>query len=133
MPFCPECGAEYREGFDRCSECDVPLVNEPPSTSESEGPVPDEEWVPVAAFTTVEEAELACGLLHAEGIRAEIVDKDMHVQPFGRGILDEVGLLVPRADLARAEAALDQADAGQDELSEDEPETAETPGKGEPQ
>ena len=24
--FCPECSAEYREGFARCSDCDVPLV-----------------------------------------------------------------------------------------------------------
>jgi hypothetical protein len=26
MPFCPVCQAEYREGFKRCSTCDVDLV-----------------------------------------------------------------------------------------------------------
>jgi len=26
--FCPECRAEYRPGFTRCSDCDVELVNE---------------------------------------------------------------------------------------------------------
>ena len=29
--FCPECHAEYRPGFDRCSDCDVELVWEPPT------------------------------------------------------------------------------------------------------
>ncbi|MDP4182636.1 MAG: DUF2007 domain-containing protein [Bacillota bacterium] len=26
--FCPKCKAEYREGFTRCSSCDIELVNE---------------------------------------------------------------------------------------------------------
>ena len=25
--ICPSCGAEYREGFTRCHDCDVPLVS----------------------------------------------------------------------------------------------------------
>ncbi len=28
MPFCPECRAEYRKGFDHCPRCDVDLVSE---------------------------------------------------------------------------------------------------------
>ena len=28
--FCPECRAEYRPGFTRCSDCDVELVHEIP-------------------------------------------------------------------------------------------------------
>jgi hypothetical protein len=32
--ICPNCGAEYRPGFTRCSDCDVPLVE---STPEPEG------------------------------------------------------------------------------------------------
>ena len=31
--FCPNCGAEYREGFYQCSECEVGLVDEPPEES----------------------------------------------------------------------------------------------------
>src|SRR5262245_51224827 len=26
--FCPQCQAEYREGFARCSDCDIPLVDQ---------------------------------------------------------------------------------------------------------
>jgi len=29
MPYCPKCGAEYREGFTRCEDCDVELTSEP--------------------------------------------------------------------------------------------------------
>ena len=28
--FCPKCGAEYREGFTHCPDCDTDLVNELP-------------------------------------------------------------------------------------------------------
>lgn len=34
--FCPECGGEYREGFYECSDCRVPLVEEPPSEAPDE-------------------------------------------------------------------------------------------------
>jgi hypothetical protein len=32
MPWCPQCGAEYREGFQQCPSCDVGLVGELPLT-----------------------------------------------------------------------------------------------------
>ena len=28
--FCPQCGEEYRAGFDMCADCGVPLVTERP-------------------------------------------------------------------------------------------------------
>ena len=28
--YCPQCRAEYRDGFYRCSDCQIPLVNELP-------------------------------------------------------------------------------------------------------
>lgn len=34
--ICPKCGAEYREGYTRCADCDVDLVPPPPP------PGPDE-------------------------------------------------------------------------------------------
>ncbi len=28
--YCPQCGAEFRPGFDSCNACDVALVHDPP-------------------------------------------------------------------------------------------------------
>lgn len=42
--YCPECGAEFREGFYRCVDCEVDLVTEaPPPVSGVEDP--DQELV----------------------------------------------------------------------------------------
>jgi hypothetical protein len=34
--ICPTCGAEYREGYYRCADCDVPLVESLPEESPDE-------------------------------------------------------------------------------------------------
>jgi len=118
MPWCPECGAEFREGFTRCSECGVLLVNEPPPETEQPAE-PGPEWVEVAGYTTVEEARLAQGLLEEQGIPAEVVDKHVVLNPFPQVDEAEVLLLVAPADLDRADAVLAEAEAGRDALPED--------------
>lgn len=126
MPYCPSCGVEYREGFERCSDCDVELVAALPD----EGPaVVDAEWVGVAVFTTDEAAGLAVGFLHGEGLQAELLDKMMHVQPYGMGLLGEVVLMVPQADASRARELLAEADLGGVALPEDGEAEAPSPDK----
>jgi hypothetical protein len=39
MPYCPTCKSEYRPGIERCSDCDVALVDAPPDAE----PAPLEE------------------------------------------------------------------------------------------
>lgn len=39
--YCPNCGAEYRQGVETCADCDVALVHEPPDASEEDHQAPD--------------------------------------------------------------------------------------------
>ena len=79
MPFCPQCEAEYREGFTHCPDCDIDLVDElsaetPPATTASTTRGlfdPDDVPEVVTVFTSgVMEAEIVRSLLEASGIPA---------------------------------------------------------------
>src|SRR5881296_802599 len=71
--FCPQCRAEYREGFFRCPDCDIPLVDQLPAgrsvTDRQRGFETDHpELVVLRTFPTVIEADLAKGALESIGI-----------------------------------------------------------------
>ena len=118
MAWCPNCGAEYREGYTRCDACGVDLVSESPSPSPPPGP----EWVPVAGYATEDEAVLAAGVLAQEGIGAEVVNKHVVLYPFPLADEAEVLVVVKPADLERADAVLAGVEAGAEQLGESEPE-----------
>lgn len=46
MPWCPKCGAEFREGFTACNTCHVKLVGHKPDGTEKieELPPPPGGW-----------------------------------------------------------------------------------------
>ena len=118
MPWCPQCGAEYRGGFSRCSECGVALVDELPSKPQRPAE-PGPEWVEIASYTTAEEARLAQGLLQEQDIPAEVIDKHVVLNPFPQVDEAEVLLLVPPEHAEQADAVLAGAEAGEDALPED--------------
>jgi hypothetical protein len=65
--FCPQCKAEYRREFTRCSDCDVPLVStlpEEPETLEES----DSGSVEIFSAADTFEAETVKGLLETNGI-----------------------------------------------------------------
>ena len=47
MPWCPKCGAEFREGFTTCNSCQLPLIDHRPDGTEVVPPEPDygEAWL----------------------------------------------------------------------------------------
>lgn len=123
MSWCPACGSEYREGFERCAECDVELVDRAP-----ERPRIGPEWTSVGVFTTSEEAVLARGLLRGCGLVAEVFDREMHVAPYGMALLGEAELLVPPDQAERARAVLASASTiGRDSDEQEGAEVGEPP------
>lgn len=100
--FCPSCGAEYREGFDRCVDCDVALVATAPpveaAPADTGGPVV------VARVHTLAEAEVAAELLQSAGLDARLRDEHMaRIHWLAVPALGGIGIEVDRAsaDLAR--------------------------------
>ncbi len=72
VKHCPQCGAEYRPGFERCPDCDRALVDEP--VVEDTTP-PEVEHIPrEEVFTTGRriDADMIRGLLEAHGFDARI-------------------------------------------------------------
>lgn len=68
--FCPKCGTEYREGFDTCADCYVPLVPEAPEP-QVEPPEPHEKGRSFVAVFRHEQpfiAQMALDELEKEGI-----------------------------------------------------------------
>jgi hypothetical protein len=106
MSWCPECGAEYREGYTQCSECQVALVETPPAVTEA-------EVVEVAAFGSLEQAELAQGMLESNGISSEVEDARVPHPEAGYPTGGEVALLVPAPLVEQAKALLAEADRGE--------------------
>lgn len=66
--FCPECRAEYEEGFTLCSDCHVELVAELPP----EDVLEYADWVTVLSTGDANEAMVAESVLGAAGIECNI-------------------------------------------------------------
>lgn len=80
--ICPNCHAEYVQGFTRCADCDVPLVPQyPPSSSGAAVPGdPDED--PFCSFWRGEDARLLaelCTVLDEAGIPHKTVKRKDHL------------------------------------------------------
>ncbi len=71
--FCPQCGAEYREGFLECSDCQLPLVAELPPQ-----PKPDLELVTVLATGNPALIAVAKSLLEDSGIEYLTQNEGFH-------------------------------------------------------
>ena len=77
--FCPECGAEYREGFSECSDCQVPLTPEPPPPPE---PEPDLKLLTVLETVDRNLLMVAISVLEDAGI-TYLVEGESTPDPLG--------------------------------------------------
>jgi len=100
--FCPQCKAEYRVGFNRCSGCDVDLVDHLPVE-----PPHDVELVVIRSYASVIEADLAKNALGAAGIEA-VLRSEGGIRRNYLGLdLKGVALVVRAEDAGDAQKILD--------------------------
>jgi hypothetical protein len=106
--FCPDCRAEYRSGFDRCSTCHVPLIPRLPGNKH------EADLVQILETTDSAFLPMACSVLEAAGIPHVVQgDEALKLFPLGmaaRGVTSRVlgaRLLVPREHAEEARALLE--------------------------
>lgn len=111
--FCPECKAEYRQGFTHCADCDVDLVWELPPEAlavRTQGDPGDPNEDPFCSFWKGEDqrvhAEL-CSVLDEAGIPHNTVFRRDHLFNLRNYPAYEVG--VPFSMFERAENAVKEA------------------------
>lgn len=111
--ICPRCHTEYRKGFDRCADCDIPLVDElppepePPPTTPAE---PDGEWVVIANLTMQTDVVLLKSMLDSEGIHFVVLgDSSVFIMD---GPALAVRFMVPAIDVDRAREVVEQLAEG---------------------
>ena len=105
--FCPQCRAEYREGFFRCSDCDNPLVDQLPAdrpvTDRQAGSETDHpQLVVLRTFPTVVDADLAKSALESVGIDSMVRTDNKGGQTPGLAFSQGIELLVRADDVGAA-------------------------------
>lgn len=108
MPWCPECGTEYRKGFTVCKDCRVPLTDSRP---ENKKDFPDPEMVRETLLTIVPDeleftrieslmAEAGIPVLKKHHGSGEYLELYMGGTPYG------IEIYVPHGAYSRAKALL---------------------------
>jgi hypothetical protein len=127
--FCPQCNAEYRPGFTRCSDCGVDLVQDPPhfalagASPSAEPGDPNED--PFCSFWKGQDARIhaeLCEVLEEAGIPHKTIFRSDHLFNFSNFPAYEIG--VPFSLFEKAEKLVqetygteDVEDVGAQELA----------------
>ncbi|MEJ2247307.1 MAG: hypothetical protein P8Y80_14710 [Acidobacteriota bacterium] len=107
--FCPKCKAEYREGYSKCTDCDIDLVPElPPEPGPSH--VDYVDFIKIRTYYCRQDADLAKSFLSANGLQAVVFSDDAggihHGLSFSRG----VHLMVQEEDVEKAKEILSDSE-----------------------
>lgn len=121
MGYCPNCGAEYRAGIERCPDCDEALVPEPPVAENT----PElEQLHDVYATGRRVDAELVRSMLESHGLNARLWAAGMGPWRMESALTEVTGVpnafnsyrvMVPEKEVEDARAlleAVDVTDAG---------------------
>jgi hypothetical protein len=113
--ICPQCGAEYRQGFRVCADCDVPLVPQYESASALDVPLAtaepgDPDRDPFCAFWKGDDRRLHAELtsiLDSAGIPHKTIRRQDHL--FNLNNYPAFQIAVPFSFYERAEHAIKEA------------------------
>lgn len=110
--FCPECGAEYRAGYTRCSDCNLALVSAlPPEEMDTDH---GDEVVTVFVTRDIVEAETVKELLEANRIEVHIAGESSPLP----GVPGEVRLIVHADDVEMANRTIEEFSLEDPEVDE---------------
>jgi hypothetical protein len=117
--FCPQCKAAYRQGFSRCADCEVELVDELPRhaiVAPMPGDPEDSHEDPFCSFWKGEDPRIhaeICGLMNQQNIPYKTFRRADHLFNISTKTLFEIG--IPFSLFEKAEAAVKEAYEGSDE------------------
>ena len=113
--FCPQCKAEYRAGFLRCSDCQVDLVDQLAAEKpQGRAEIDHTELVVIQAYPTVIDAELAKTALESVGIDSMVRSDNEGGQSPGLTFTRGAELLVQATDIEAANDVLGVEGIGDD-------------------
>jgi hypothetical protein len=109
MPYCPKCKTEYNTGIEKCSDCDLPLVEELPEESPEETPG-EINYKLLRNLPSRLYAEMLKESLQNSGIYSIIKGDDIGIMlgSYSTTSLVEVSLWVPEEDWERANQIADE-------------------------
>jgi hypothetical protein len=114
--FCPQCKAEYRDGFSRCSDCDIELVTELPVDP------PEAELAPLEGHLRVVETTqdqndcvICCKQLIAAGIPFKVAESN---RQYLKGVERTFRIGVPARFYKAAQEIRNESRLDRDEASE---------------
>jgi hypothetical protein len=114
--YCPQCKAEYRQGFARCSDCDVDLVQELHANTDgfaasgkAGGSAADSDD-PICSFWQGDDPRIhaeICELLNEQGIPHKTIRREDHLFNLNSKSGFQIG--IPFSQFEKAEAAIKDA------------------------
>jgi hypothetical protein len=105
MPYCPRCKAEYKPGIERCSDCDLPLVEKLPEEVHREVKYKFLRNLPSRLY-----AEMLQESLKNYGILSMIKGDDIGIMlgSYSTTSPVEISLWVPEEDWEKADRIADE-------------------------
>ncbi len=113
MPYCPKCKTEYNPGIEKCSDCDLRLVDELPEEPSEEPPEETVEEVEYKLLRNLPSrlyAEMLKESLLNSGIVSIVKGEDIGIMlgSYSTTSLVEVSLWVPKKDWEKANQIADE-------------------------